>query len=103
MTTWLLKMIHMQNKGIITEKAEEAFKLFSQKKEVEKWLINHGFVYGKCDDFMTEGAYWFHQKDRAGDYVIVEMEEMIIDDFDRKIEWVDSLQYRALTGMCNKE
>jgi len=96
MVVWLLKIIHMESLGILTERTEEMFKLFSRREEAEKWLVKQGFVYGKCDYFVQEEAYWFHQKDRVGDYVIVKIEEKIMDDFDEKIEWIDSLAYREL-------
>lgn len=93
---WLLKMIHMKLGGVLVEKTDEKVKLFSKKELLEKWLIDHGFVYGKCEDFISDDTYWFHQKDSADNHVVVEIEELIIDNNDEKIEWIDALMYRGL-------
>ena len=90
----LLTLVHMVAGVVTAKEANRSTLLFSSSDKAEAWLVEHGFVYGKCDVFKSTGnPYWFHQKDTAWDFVQVFLQEAKPDQVDN-IDWISELRWR---------
>ena len=68
---WCVKLTRMQLTVVHVEATDRCEKFFYKKETAEKWLTDHGFVFGKFQLFKdTPEAYWFHQRDCINDYFL---------------------------------
>ena len=93
MIVWMVKIVRNKLQGVFIEPVATYIKIFSTKEKAENWLVQKGFVYGKCKYFNDTGeSYWFNQSDISMDYTVVSLHEMKVDSDEES--WIDKLIYR---------
>ncbi len=95
MFVWIVKIVRNKLQLIFVEPVAMYTKVFSTKEKAENWLIQKGFVYGKCKYFKnTSESYWFNQSDISMDYTVVSLNKMEVDSDEES--WIDNLAYRCV-------
>ena len=93
MFVWMVKIVRNKLQAVFVEPVATYIKVFSTKEKAEDWLVQKGFVYGKCRYFKDTGeSYWFNQSDVSMDHTIVNLQKMEVDSDEES--WVDKLTFR---------